>query len=256
MKNAIVLWSLFASIFLPTQFALALSYYPNEIVEIIQNEKIQGKELQFYLHTVTAEQQRMDLTYSEARKIMFGDLFLEKIGPDRYQVKEVYCNITHDESAGVGPNKIPNPEMLNCEHTWPQSKFSKEFPSEIQKSDLHHLFPSDMQANSTRNNHPFAEVKGKPTADHCRDSKIGQAIDTTITAFEPPKEHRGNVARAMSYFSVRYKMPIDPVQKKYFTKWNDEDPVDAEERERHEKIVRIQGNRNPFIDHPDLIKRL
>jgi endonuclease I len=29
------------------------------------------------------------------------------------------------------------------------------------------------------------------------------------------------------------------------------DPVDELERRRHQRIVEIQGNRNPFIDRPE-----
>ena len=201
--------------------------------------------------------QRRDVTYTEARQMMFGELFLEDMGQGKYSLKEVYCNIELDQTKGVGPGKIPNPNFVNCEHTWPQSKFSKQFPSELQKSDLHHLFPSDMRANSTRSNHPFAEVSGKATHNNCQDSQIGFAIDDhNVKSFEPPREHKGNVARALFYFSTRYKIKIDDLQAKYLKIWNEEDPVDAAEMERNEKIMKLQGNRNPFIDYPELINRL
>jgi deoxyribonuclease-1 len=201
--------------------------------------------------------QKKDATYEQARKLMFGQLFLETSSNGKYLLKEVYCNITVDESAGIGPNKIPNPKYINCEHTWPQSKFSKNFSAELQKSDLHHLFPSDMKANSTRNNYPFADVLGKITHANCLDSKIGNAISSpNVRSFEPPIEHKGNVARAIYYFSTRYKMNIDSTQARYLKIWNEEDPVDEAERERNNKIMQLQGNRNPFIDYPELINRL
>ncbi|MBY0415035.1 MAG: endonuclease [Bdellovibrionales bacterium] len=205
----------------------------------------------------TCTKQRTNLTYEEARKLMFGELFLEKLTNGKYSLKEVYCNITVNETAGIGPNKIPNPNILNCEHTWPQSKFSKKFPSDLQKTDLHHLFPTDMRANSTRNNFPFADVLGKSTHANCLDSKIGNTFDgSNIRSFEPPTEHKGNVARAIYYFSTRYKMTIDPVQAKYLKEWNVEDPVDTSEMERNDKIMQLQGNRNPFVDYPELINRI
>lgn len=278
--NTKVALSFFVS-FLSVSSAFGFStYYPQTVLSVLENESSSSLEIRSTLYALLSKvhvqhengsdtledvcpqsniclSQKADLSYSEARKIMFGDLFLQKLGNDRYAVKEVYCNKTIDETAGVGPNRIPNPEIVNCEHTWPQSKFSKEFPADLQKSDLHHLFPSDMHANSTRNNHPFSELaKGKFTSANCQDSRIGTPQESNVTSFEPPKEHRGNVARAMTYFSVRYKMPIDAVQKKYFEKWNEEDPVDNDERERNEKILRIQGNRNPFVDYPELIKKL
>jgi hypothetical protein len=202
------------------------------------------------------QSQKIDFTYDQARKLMFGNLFLEDLGHGKYLVKDVYCNSLTSEVDGVGPDKIPNPQLINCEHTWPQSKFSKNFPSELQKTDLHHLYPADMKANSTRSNNPFADVVGRETHSKCRDSKIGTAIGDQVKSFEPPTEHKGNVARAIYYFSTRYKMSIDPVQSKHLKQWNLSDPVDQEEILRNEKIFKLQGNRNPFIDFPELINRL
>ena len=258
----------------------ALNYYPKESLAKFQDSKVSSYDLKneiFKLsdkfHVIhedahdtladscpidaTCTSQRRDQTYTEARKIMFGNLFLETLGNNRYAVKEVYCNIITDESKGVGPNKIPDSRFINCEHTWPQSKFTKEFSTELQKSDLHHLFPSDMRANSTRSNNPFAEVNGKFTHSECLDSKIGNALgNPSIRSFEPPTEHKGNVARAIYYFSTRYKIDIDATQTKYLKIWNEEDPVDQEELERNDRIMQLQGNRNPFVDYPELINRL
>ncbi|HEY9143624.1 MAG TPA: endonuclease, partial [Arenimonas sp.] len=33
--------------------------------------------------------------------------------------------------------------------------------------------------------------------------------------------------------------------------WHAEDPVDAKEQLRNEAVYSYQGNRNPFIDHPE-----
>ena len=257
-----------------------LSYYPHSSLVKFQNEKTTSSVLKneifnlsdkfHVLHSdgtqtladvcdplETCTTQRRDQTYTEARKFMFGNLFLEKMGNNRYAVKDVYCNIVIDEKKGAGPDRIPNSQYMNCEHTWPQSKFTKEFSNELQKSDLHHLFPSDMKANSIRSNNPFADVDGKITHSECSDSKNGNArIAQNIRAFEPPSEHKGNVARAIYYFSTRYKMKIDSTQVRNLKAWNEEDPVDQEEIERNAGIMKLQGNRNPFIDFPELINRL
>jgi deoxyribonuclease-1 len=266
-------------LFLALDTSATLSYYPQSILDKFQDPDTKAVDLSLEIFNLSEKihiknagdqdtladscprdadcfQQKSDMTYEEARKIMFGDLFLEAKSNGKYLLKEAYCNITVDESAGVGPNKIPNPKLINCEHTWPQSKFSKKFPSELQKTDLHHLFPTDMRANSTRNNFPFANVNGKSTHSQCNDSKIGNAIDSNIRSFEPPIEHKGNVARAIYYFSTRYKMNIEPSEAKYLKIWNEEDPVDEAERQRNDKIMQLQGNRNPFIDYPGLIGRL
>ena len=38
--------------------------------------------------------------------------------------------------------------------------------------------------------------------------------------------------------------------------WNKTDPVDASERQRNDAIDKLQGNRNPYIDHPDKVDDL
>lgn len=39
-------------------------------------------------------------------------------------------------------------------------------------------------------------------------------------------------------------------------RWNQTFPVTQQERDRHAAVVRLQGNRNPFIDRPDLAQRI
>ncbi len=194
------------------------------------------------------------LGYTAARKILFGKLYLSENEEGRYYVRDVYCQETFTE--GVGPDRIPNHNRLNCEHTWPQSKFSSRFPNEMQKSDLHHLYPTDSKANSIRGNYEFGEVENE-SYDLCGTSQVGRDSNTGGGHyFEPPSEHKGNVARSLFYFSVRYKLPISERQEAALRKWHHEDPVDSEEMERNNQIHMIQGNRNPFIDAPELVGRI
>ncbi len=197
-------------------------------------------------------EQKRDISYKEAREIMFGKLFLTKTSQG-YELKDLYCEKTITEKNGVGPNKIPDPNLLNCEHTWPQSKFNPKMNTEMQKVDLHHLFPVDSRSNSVRSNHLFGELSyGKDAYSACQTSQIGTIQGTNTTGFIPPKSHRGNVARALFYFAVRYQMPIPNEQEVHLKKWHLDDPVDQDERDRNTEIYRVQGNRNPFIDYPVL----
>ncbi len=208
------------------------------------------------------------LGYKGARQYLFGDISLQKDEHGDYFIKDVYCDQAFDQddfssSNGLGPMKIPDSNILNCEHTWPQSKFVGGHSAETQKSDLHHLFATSSKANSIRGNNPFAEVSfGENPMSGCTTSTFGKAdkvpgaANTSSVYFEPPDFHKGNVARALFYFSVRYNAKIDPVQEYYFKKWHQQDPVDQEERARNERVHQVQGNRNPFIDHPELVERI
>ncbi|WP_290734634.1 endonuclease [Halobacteriovorax sp. JY17] len=250
----------------------ANSYYPTDFNSKLQkgglaNEKLKDALFELLSTAHTKRRGKADtlgcdgteglcysqkvLGYKGARKVLFGKLHLEE-GQNGYFLKDVYCRKVFTSSqTNIGPNRIPNSNMLNCEHTWPQSKFSRNFEKEMQKSDLHHLYPTDSKANSIRGNYEFGNVDDYGEIRNCEASH-----SEAPGHFEPPTEHKGNVARALFYFAVRYKMKISPEQERTIKEWNIQDPVDAAERERNDGIYEVQGNRNPFIDYPELSERI
>lgn len=197
--------------------------------------------------------------YQAARETIFGDFYLEMRGKE-FGVQEVYCSriflASEFRGAKPGPKKIPNHDILNAEHTWPQSHFTSAFPKDVQKSDLHHLFPTDSQMNSKRSSHPFGDVGRDDEILKCKESRIGSSTQGDAIVFEPPSEHKGNVARAMFYFAVRYRMQIPVSEERYLREWHRRDPVDSKELDRNEKIFSLQGNRNPFVDFPELVDKI
>lgn len=204
-------------------------------------------------HTTCYRQRQ--LSYRYARTQLFGSLHLESRAQG-YFIKGVYCSRLYGpddfpDGKIPGPGLIPSHYVMNTEHTWPQSKFSSAFPKGLQKGDLHILFPVDSRVNSVRSNHPFGDVSVVLNSP-CPQAKRGRSGRSERMIFEPADEHKGNAARAIFYFSVRYKMPIDSEQEEFLKRWANFDPVDEFERMRNEKIFEIQGNRNPFIDHPEL----
>ncbi|MFZ4403395.1 MAG: endonuclease I family protein [Pseudobdellovibrionaceae bacterium] len=195
--------------------------------------------------------------YDNARIFLMGQFYLVGDG-NNYAVKDVYCSKEYsaDDFGGgtkPGPNKVPDSRFVNTEHTWPQSRFSNRYDNGLQKSDLHHLFPTDSELNSIRGSFKFGEVTRDRMILKCPVSRFGSSSTSGDLVFEPPKVHRGNVARALFYFSTRYDLPIDSNEESTLKKWNKEDPVDLEELDRQEKIFQLQGNRNPFIDYPGMV---
>jgi endonuclease I len=144
---------------------------------------------------------------------------------------------------------------FNCEHTWPQS-FSGE--AEPMRSDIFHLYPSDVTANSMRANLDFGIVVSQTWG--VGGSKLGTDSDAQMV-FEPRDVHKGNVARTHFYFIIRYdgnyNSYVDPAKMEtHFRSWHVSDPVDSAEEQRNEDIFDLQHNRNPFIDHPALADRI
>lgn len=200
--------------------------------------------------------QTKGISYKAARIELFGNLHLKKDNSGKHFVKDLYCEKSYGPDNGVGVGKIPSGKVINCEHTWPQSRFNPQMSKSLQKTDLHHLYPVSNRANSSRSNHIFAEVNGTAINENCTASQRGMAYGSSITAFEPPRSHKGNVARALFYFSVRFKIQIDPLEERYLRQWHVEDPVDQDEKDRNNKIFAFQKNRNPFIDEPSLVNRV
>ena len=192
-----------------------------------------------------------------SKPALFGEIELEKDSRG-YFIRDVYCGfIIRDR---VGPRRQPKNNVMNTEHTWPQSKGSKREPA---RGDLHHLFPSDSSANSARGNHPFGEVvEPEDATRNCSLSQRGDILDPQTGkssgnfGFQPPYEHRGNVARAMFYVSARYGYRIGRLEEYWLRKWHLDDPVDAKEIARNDAVEKAQGNRNPFVDYPELAERI
>jgi deoxyribonuclease-1 len=244
--------SLFLLLIVSSAFA-DLKYYSPDMNAKLSAHTLKNETLKAALFDVISAKQTV-LGYDGARRIMFGKLFLKNDSNGNY-ISDVYCQKHFGANAGVAVNTIPDGTKINCEHTWPQSKFTGGFPTEMQKSDLHHLFPADSRANSIRGNDDFAEVSsdsGQLAKDDCSISKYGHSSASSNDGFEPPLTHKGNVARALFYFSVRYKISIPKSEEDVLRRWNDLDPVDQEEIDRNDAIQQVQGNRNPFIDFPSL----
>lgn len=199
--------------------------------------------------------------YDRARQFIFGKFYLVKLDGNSYGIKEMYCDRVYQKEdfkkgAMPGPGIIPDSSIINVEHTWPQSKFTGRYQKEMQKSDLHHLFPTDSVMNSLRGNTFFGEVDHDKGKTKCDASRFGTGTIGNTPIYEPPQNHKGHVARALFYFSVRYEMPIRPEEEVILKKWNRENPVDQEEMVRNEAIAEVQGDRNPFIDHPEMAEQI
>lgn len=135
---------------------------------------------------------------------------------------------------------------LNCEHVVPQSWYDAKEPM---RGDLHHLFACDSRCNSYRGNRAYRESTGAG-ADQV--AKCGTRTDGD-QGFLPMAGH-GAVARATLYFILRY-----PKKARSYTqddvetliRWHEKNPPSLYERHRNAAIQELQGNRNPFIDHPE-----
>ncbi len=206
------------------------------------------KELRSQLHALTMRNHH-PLTKASYREVLYENLVPHPQHPS--QITDVYCNETYT----VPERYSQMYDIINVEHTWPQSRFSRQYPKGTQKMDLHHLFIANSKVNNSRANYEFGEVERERQALECDDSKLGYDYAGHLV-FEPPDTHKGAVARAIFYFAVRYDMAISPAQRQVLQQWNHEFPVTQEEHWRNDRIEALQGNRNPFVDDASLADKL
>ena len=179
------------------------------------------------------------------------------INPDTGKVIQFY---TGTETNGFTGNR---------EHVWPKNA-GKAFPEKSEAgSDGHHLRPCDNNLNSSRGSMSFGEVpqtSSNIVAENGSTS-YGSTPDELCyknsTYFYPAKGFRGQTARILMYVQTRWgdkydlsfvlgagnNKTIGDIET--LMKWHLQEPPTAQEMFRNEKVAAYQGNRNPFIDHPE-----
>lgn len=93
------------------------------------------------------------------------------------------------------------------------------------------------------------------TSTPCAEAALGKN-QYNETVFEPSDTVKGDVARALFYFSIRFKLNIDTHQEDALREWHKMDPPDEFEVWRNEEIFKLQNDRNPFIDKPELTENI
>lgn len=157
-------------------------------------------------------------------------------------------------------------DCYNREHSVPKSWFNDASPM---YSDAWHIYPTDGKINSYRSNNPFGEVGSDASSSKNGFSKWGKSVTPGYsgTVFEPNDEYKGDFARTYFYFATRYLDRIDnwggifvsayphivQWQLDMLLRWNEMDPVSQKEIDRNDAVQKEQGNRNPFIDYPELV---
>ncbi len=170
-------------------------------------------------------------------------------------------------------------DCYNREHTFPRSWWGGS-TSVPQYTDIFTVIPADGSVNGTRSNNPYGEVQsGTETTITNNGSALGSSSISIPgyngSVFEPIDAYKGDLARGYFYMATRYEDVIaswetnssevdavldgtsypvfEPWLIDMLISWHNADPVDQKELDRNEAIYGIQGNRNPFIDHPEYV---
>jgi endonuclease I len=244
-----------------------------------------GASLRASLHSQIDDHQRFPYTSSA---IDTWDI-LEQADQDPQDpgaILDVYQNQSFAKNGGGGGG-------YNREHAWPKSYgFPSDGSQNYPYTDCHHLFLSEEGYNSSRSNKRYATCDAgcseRPTvangaAGGGSGVYPGESNWTTAGVWEAWAGRRGDVARALFYLDVRYEGGVHGVtgaaepdlvltddpsllltsganvplahmgELSVLLRWHVDDPVDAAEQDRNDVVYAYQGNRNPFIDHPEWV---
>ncbi len=171
---------------------------------------------------------------------------------------------------------------LNREHSFPKSWFGGEvYPM---YTDLMMIIPTDGYVNQRRSNYPYGVCNGSDAVTYVNEElgvtmlgKLGKSTYNGYTdkVFEPDDEYKGDFARIYFYMVTCYKSDVsnwpgcdqlDYLDNQYkafsdwsmqmLMEWHRADPVSQKELIRNEGVYEKQGNRNPFVDHPELAEHI
>lgn len=222
-------------------------------------EGLSGKELIEELNFILSTNLK-DVKYSDIKEILeFADAKLD----DPTKVVGIYNQVLYRSNWG-------SKSEWHREHVWPNSRLAMDRVKESgvnQGSDPHNLRAINPSVNSSRSNRYYSEA--------IDNSGLGHTNSTH--AYYPGDLDKGDVSRILLYMVVRYEqegLVLTSNEKllkeaKAYTKegalmgkldllysWHLEDPVDEFEINRNNIIYNYQGNRNPFIDHPELFEEV
>lgn len=163
----------------------------------------------------------------------------------------------------------------NREHVWPKDS-GRAFDGDAERNvgaDAHHLRPTEANLNSARSSKSFDEIPQTTTNIVKQNGSSAYGSGDTLcytnsNFFYPSKGYRGATARILMYVQVRWgdKYGLSFVDSagacktigkiSTLMKWHIEEPPTEEEIRRNEAVADIQGNRNPFIDHPEYASKI
>lgn len=184
---------------------------------------------------------------------------------------EMYSNNIYLIRPGQSGVQAFSANRMQREHSVPKSwwKVGNDVEYTPAYTDLWNLYPSDPTANLAKSNYAFGPCEST-TFDN-GSSKVGPARagygGGSGLVFEPADEYKGDFARTIFYMATVY----DELHWKYtwmfennswpslrpwayhmLLDWARRDPVSQKEIDRNNAVENQQGNRNPFIDFPEL----
>lgn len=187
---------------------------------------------------------------------------------------EMYSDNVYLIRNGQSGTSAFSANSMQREHSVPKSWWKRNGDVEYTPaySDMWNLYPSDGPANQAKLNYPLGEVRDGYINYDNGVTRVGTPVSGqgggASQVFEPDDEYKGDFARSFFYMATVYDdLPwcinymfnaSDPYPTlrswaiDMLLQWSRMDPVSQKEIDRNDGVERQQGNRNPFIDFPEL----
>lgn len=133
--------------------------------------------------------------------------------------------------------------QMQCWQKGGRRECKKDIKFSRMESDLHNLVPAVGELNGDRSNYRMTEIPGEMRVYGACDFEV----DFKERKAEPPDWFKGDVARIYFYMAHRYGLKLSKQQVRLFEAWAKQDPVSQWERIKDERVEKVQGNSNPFI---------
>ena len=238
-----------------TLFGSSASSYYTDDYTYEQLSALDGDALLQTLRTFVTQTHTYQTTYDECRDLAVKT---DCENADGTSINLLYSSFVTDMQGYINNTK----KGWNREHVWPKSLGG--FNTTGAGADLHHIRPTDSSLNGTRGNDKYGyaeggkEMYGTVVTGGAHGGRKNSGI------MEPLDNAKGDVARICLYVYVRYGGELSKCSSitnvfesiETLLAWHELDPVDTWELGRNDVVYAIQGNRNPFIDFPELAWQL
>lgn len=112
------------------------------------------------------------------------------------------------------------------------------------EGDMHNLTPAIGEVNGDRSNYSYGMLAASVPKSY---GSCPTRVDFKNRLVEPRDAVKGQIARIYFYMHDRYDLSMSRQQQQLFMAWNRQFPVSDWERERDQRITKVQGNSNSFV---------
>ena len=227
---------------------------------------LKGSSLKAAMHEIVSKVTKV-LSYGSGSNSTWSGFYqTDRMAND--QVRDRYSNGIFYFAESASELACSAVSGMNIEHSFPKSWWGGS--NNQAYKDLYNLMPCESSINSSKSNYAMGKVTSVGVNNGC--TKVGEgpgAGKTSVSLWEPADKWKGDFARSYFYMVTAYSdlkwtsNGLDMLENddwptlqqwayELLLEWSRQDPVDQIELDRNEAVYNIQGNRNPYIDFPNL----